>query len=157
MAAPDPPSFALPRLRVDREGAWLHDGEEVTHAGILANLRDNLRADAVGHYLQVGRVRVPVEVEDAPFLILRVERDGDRLMLTLNDLMREPLAPATLRFGPGGVPYCQVKDGRLEARLTRAAAYQLLQCVECDDAGGAATLMLGDARYPLPDLGAGAS
>jgi uncharacterized protein len=147
---PDPPAWTLPRLRIDREGAWFHEDEEVTHAGILANLWGNLRVDAEGHHVQVGPVRVPVEVEDAPFVIVRVERDGARLMLTVNDASRELLAPATLRFGGGGVPYCRIKGERFEARLSRAATYQLLQHVEYDEGTGAATLVLGEARHPLP-------
>ena len=71
--APDPSTWTLPRLRIDRDGAWFHDDAEVTHAGILANLCDNLRVDVEGHYLQIGPVRVPVEVEDAPFVVERVE------------------------------------------------------------------------------------
>ena len=102
MGTPDPSTWTLPRLKIDRDGAWFHEDEEVTHEGILANLRSNLQVDAQGHYLQVGPARVPVEVEDAPFVILRVERDGDRLLLILNDLSREPLAPDTLRFGADG-------------------------------------------------------
>ena len=150
MAASDPSIWKLPRLRIDREGDWLHEDEEVTHAGILANLRGNLRVDAQGHYLQIGPARVSVDVEDAPFVILRVERDGECLVLTVNDLSREPLEPRTLRFGAGGVPYCRVKHDRFEARLSRAAAYQLLQHVEYDEAEGAAALVLGTARYELP-------
>ena len=53
--APDPSTWTLPRLRIDRDGAWFHDDAEVTHAGILANLRDSLRVDVEGHYLQIGR------------------------------------------------------------------------------------------------------
>jgi len=69
----DPATWTLPRLRIDRDGAWYHDDAEVTHAGILANLRGNLQVDEQGHYLRIGPVRVPVEVEDAPFVVERVE------------------------------------------------------------------------------------
>jgi len=149
MTAPDTSTWRLPRLRIDRDGAWIHEGEEVTHPGILANLRSNLRVDAKGHYLEIGPVRVAVDVEDAPFAILRVEREGTGLMLTVNDLGREPLVAATLRFGPDGAPYCRVKEGRFEARFARAAAYQLLQHVEYDEAGATATLVVDDQRHRL--------
>lgn len=155
MPTPEPSTRKLPRLRINRDGAWLHEGEEVSHAGVLANLWGNLGVDAEGHHLQFGPVRVPVEVEDAPFVILRVEREGDRLVLTLNDMSCEPLAVESLRFGAGGVPYCRVKGGRFEARLTRAATHQLLEQVEYDEASGAAALVLGGARYPLRGLGEG--
>ncbi len=157
MATPDPSTWKLPRLRIDRDGAWFHEGEEVTHAGMLANMRSSLDRDAQGHYLQIGPVRVPVEVEDAPFVVLRVELAGDQLMMTLNDLSRDLLAPDTIRFGADGAPYCRVKGARFEARCSRAAAYQFLQHVESDESGGTASLLLGDRRYPLPGLGADGS
>ena len=76
MAAFDPSSWTVPRLRIDREGTWYHEDQEVTHGGIVASLREGLRVDAGGHYLQVGPTRVPVAVEDAPFVVVRVEREA---------------------------------------------------------------------------------
>jgi hypothetical protein len=152
MATPDASAWTLPRLRIDRDGAWLHEGEEVTHEGLLAGLRTNLKRDADGHFLEIGAVRVPVEVDDAPFVVLRAEPDGDRLMLTLNDRSRERLAPDTLRFGADGAPHCPVKEGRFEARWTRAATYQLLQHVRHDEDARTATLCVGERRDPLPGL-----
>ena len=77
MAASDSSAWKLPRLRIDRDGGWLHEGEEVTHEGILSSLRQGLQADAAGHFLQIGPVRVPVEVEDAPYTVVRLESDLD--------------------------------------------------------------------------------
>jgi hypothetical protein len=150
--APDPSTWTLPRLRIDRDGAWFHDDAEVTHAGILANLRENLQVDERGHYLQIGPVRVPVDVEDAPFVIVRIEREGDGLTATRNDLGREPLAVETLTVDDRGVPRCRVKGGRFAARLDRAAAYQLLQQVDPGDASRPAALVVAGRRYPVPGL-----
>ena len=148
----DPSTWALPRLRIDREGAWFHEDEQVTHEGILANLRESLQVDEQGHHLRVGPVRVPVEVEDTPYVIVRVEREGDGLIATRNDLGREPLAIDTLTIDARGVPRCRVKDGRFTARLDRAATYQLLQHVEPGEAQRPAALVLGGRRYPVPGL-----
>jgi uncharacterized protein len=145
----DPSTWKLPRLRIDRDGAWFHEDEEVTHEGILANLRDGLQVDGAGHYIQIGPVRVPVEVEDAPFSVLRLEPEGDGFALILNDLSREALDPATLRLGAGDVPYCRIKGGKFEARLSRAAAWQLLQHMEPGATGAPATVTVGGRRYPL--------
>jgi len=108
--------------------------------------------DDRGHYLQIGPVRVPVEVEDAPFVIVRVEREGDGLTATRNDLGREPLAVETLAVDARGIPRCRVKDGRFVARLDRAAAYQLLQQVDPGDGSRPATLLVGGRCYPVPGL-----
>jgi uncharacterized protein len=157
--APNPPTpprdrsvWRLPRLRIDRDGVWLHEGEEVTHPGILDDLRNNLRVDAAGHYVQAGGVRVPVEVEDAPYVISRVESEGDELMVTLSDASRERLAVDTLRFDSASVPYCRVKEGRFVARLSRAATYQLLLHAQYDESEHAAALVVGRARHEVPGL-----
>lgn len=149
---PDPSTWTLPRLRIDQDGAWFHDDAEVTHAGIVANLRDNLQADERGHYLQIGPARVPVEVEDTPFVVERVEGEGDGLVATLNDLSREPVALDTLRVDERGIPRCRVKAGRFDARLSRAATYQLLERAEPDEGAGRAVLVLGGRRHPVPGL-----
>jgi len=73
--APDP-GWTLPRLRVGRDGEWSDDDVEITHAGILANLRSNLRRDAEGYFIQT-RARIPVEVEDVPWIVTRVSREGE--------------------------------------------------------------------------------
>ena len=124
----------------------------MTHEGILANLRENLQIDEQGHHLRIGPVRVPVEVEDTPFVIVRVEREGDALFVTRNDLGREPLAVDTLTIDARGVPRCRVQDGRFTARLDRAATYHLLQHVEPAEGPRPAALVLGDRRYPVPGL-----
>jgi uncharacterized protein len=153
MATPppsDPSTWTLPRLRIDRDGAWHHEDIEVTHAGILANLWEGLERDAEGHYLRIGPVRVPVEVDDVPFIVVRVEPAGEGLALTLNDGTREALAPETLRLGAGVAPYCAVKGGRFEARLSRAAAYQLLAHVSEEARSGRPVLTLGARRWEIP-------
>jgi len=149
---PDPSTWTLPRLRIDREGVWFHDDAEVTHAGIVANLRDNLQVDERGHFLQIGPARVPVEVEDTPFLVERVEEEGPGLVATLNDLTREPVALGTLRIDEQGVPRCRVKGGRFDARLSRAATYQLLQHARPDAGSGRPVLVLGGRAHPVPGL-----
>jgi uncharacterized protein len=157
--APNPPPpprdrsvWRLPRLRIDRDGVWLHEGEEVTHPGILDDLRHNLRVDAEGHYVQAGGVRVPVEVEDAPYVLSRVEAEGDELIVTLSDDSRERLAVDTLRFDSASVPYCRVKEGRFVARLSRAATYQLLLHAQYDESKRAAVLVVGRVRHEVPGL-----
>lgn len=149
---PDPSTWTLPKLRIDRDGVWFHEDAEVTHPGIIANLRENLRVDERGHYLQIGPARVPVEVEDAPYVVERVEAQGEGLAATLNDLTREPVALDTLRVDERGIPRCRVKEGRFAARLSRAATHQLLQHAQLDERTGRSGLVLGGRRIPVPGL-----
>jgi hypothetical protein len=145
---PIDPSWTLPKLRVDVDGNWYDDDVEITHHGVLANLRGNLRRDAEGYFIQT-RVRIPVTVDDVPWVVTRIERRGDHLHAILNDGTETVVDPATLRIGPGDVPYCAVKDGAFEARLSRAATFQLLGHGEYDERTEQGTLRLGARRYEL--------
>lgn len=145
---PIDPSWTLPKLRVDVDGNWHDDDVEITHPGVLANLRGNLRRDAEGYFIQT-RVRIPVTVDDVPWVVTRIERRDDRLHAILNDGTETVVDPATLRIGSGDVPYCTVKDGAFEARLSRAAAFQLLGHGEYDERTEQGTLRLGGRRYEL--------
>ena len=148
MNTPIDPRWTLPKLRIDVDGNWYDDDVEITHHGVLANLRGNLRRDAEGHFLQT-RVRIPVTVDDVPWVVTRIERRGDLLHAILNDGSEAAVDPATVRIGPGDVPYCTVKDGAFEARLSRAATFQLLALGEYDERTGRGALRLGGRRYEL--------
>jgi hypothetical protein len=147
MATP-PPMFQPPDLRIDVEGEWFDDDVQVTHPGILANLRGNLRKDAQGYFIQT-RVRIPVRVDDVPWVVTRLERRGDRLHAFVNDGTEEAVDPSTLRLGARDVPYCAVKGGLFEARLSRAATFQLWALADYDEASGRGALRLGAREYPL--------
>ena len=146
--APPASESKLPRLRIDVDGAWYDDDVEITHAGILANLRSTLKRDAQGYFIQT-RVRIPVEIEDVPFVVSRIERRGNTLHAFLNDSTETDIDPATLRVGRDDVPYCAVKNGTFEARLSRAAAFQMLALAEYDETTGRGALRLGGREYPL--------
>jgi hypothetical protein len=115
---------------------------------VLANLMGTLRRDGNGYFIQT-RVRIPVEVADAPFVVMRIERRGEALHAWLNDGSTQDVDPATLRLGRGDIPYCAVKGGAFEARLSRAAAYQLLTLADYDEPTGRGALRLGGHEYPL--------
>ncbi len=148
MNALAPGEWTLPRLRIDPNGDWFDGDLPVTHPGILANLRATLRRDQDGYFIQT-RVRIPVQVEDAPFVIARIESGDDGLHAILNDGTGTAVDPATLRIGPGDVPYCSVKGGAFEARLSRAATFQLLRLADYDEQTGRGVLRLGGREYPL--------
>ena len=143
-----PDQWRLPKLRVDVNGDWFDDAVEITHAGILANLRSVLRRDAQGYYIQT-RVRIPVEVEDVPFVVARIERRGETLHAILSVGSDAEVDPTTLRVGHDDVPYCAVRDGAFEARLSRAATFQLLALADYDEGTGRGTLRVGGREHPL--------
>ena len=147
--APDalPAGWTLPALRIDADGDWYDGDVQITHAGILANLRGNLKQDAQGYFIQT-RVRIPVEVADAPLVVSRIERRGEALHVWLNDGGEQDVDPATVRIGRGDIPYCTLAGG-FDARLSRAAAYQLLALADYDEPSGRGALRLGAREYVL--------
>jgi hypothetical protein len=150
-AAAFPDTSLSGAFRIDREGVWHHEGVEVTHPGVLRNLYGNLRADGETHYLQVGPRRVPVQIDDAPFVVVRAETEPDPETVTLHlgDGSQEPLDPGTLVLDRRGVPYCRVKDGQFRARFSVSAWLQLAGRVEGDPGSGEPALILGGRRITL--------
>jgi hypothetical protein len=147
---PDAPAgWTLPDLRIGRDGEWFEGNEEITHAGIVANLRATLRRDARGYFIQT-RVRIPVRVDDAPFIVERVEGRADGLHVWLNDGTDEPLDPVTLRLRPGNVPYGAVKGGAFDARFSRAATFQLLALADENERTEETVLRLGGRSFTVP-------
>lgn len=148
MATGLPAEWALPALRVDVDGEWWDDDVQITHPGVVANLRGNLQRDGGGYFIQT-RVRIPVEVEDAPWVITRLERRDGALRARINDGSEEVIDAATIRIGPGDIPYAAVKGGAFAARFARAAAHQLLALAEYDEATERGTLRVGGREYAL--------
>ncbi len=150
----------LPRgtFRIDREGTWRHEGQEVTHEGVLRNLYANLRAEGDSHYLQVGLARIPVSVDDAPFVVNRIEVVSEScdanhcLRIYLTDGSAEWLSFETFWIGRGNIPYCRVKSGCFSARLSVSAWLQLAAFVEEGPDPGATILVIGSLRFPIPRL-----
>src|SRR5204862_8093314 len=103
---------------------------------------------ATGCVIQT-RVRIPVEVADVPFVVIRLGRSAGGFVASRNDGAQEHVEPATLRIGPGDVPYCAVKGGTFEARFSRAAAFQLLGMADFDERTGRGALRDGARSYEL--------
>jgi len=143
-----PQDDALARLRISRDGDWFDGDVEVTHPGVLRVLRRGLRRDVDGYFIESG-VRIPVDVEDAPFVITRIQQRGETLYGVLSDETEEAIDPASLRIGASHVPYCAVKGGAFEARLSRAATFQLLGLADYDEVTEQARLKLGASDYTL--------
>ena len=138
-------------FRIDREGAWRHEGVEVTHPGVLRNLYANLRAEGEGYHLQAGPWRIPVQVDDTPFVVVTTGAGShpDSIEAHLSDGSQEPLDVESIALDRHGTPYCRVKGGSFRARLSVAAWLQLAEKIEPDPVSGAPVLILGSRRIVL--------
>lgn len=119
-------------LRIDKEGRWFFQEEEITHWRTYLLFNRNLIRDENGKLkVRIGQEECLVEAEDAPFVVksldfnLGSEGGLKSIILILNDASRELLIPETLFIGPENVLYCHVRNQMFTARFSRNA-YQLL-------------------------------
>lgn len=153
----DPPYCGDIGMAIRRDGTWLYQASPIGRKPLVKLFSRVLRRDADGrHYLVTPVEKVDVAVEDAPFLAVEMEVAGLGAAQTLtfrtnvDDVVRA--GPGhRLRFveeaGSGGLkPYLLVR-GRLEALVTRAVYYDLVEiAVEHEDRTG---LWSDGAFFPL--------
>jgi uncharacterized protein len=108
-------------IRLDAEGRFWHEGQEVTHHGLRAAFFRWLDRNPDGRYvLRLDENRfVYLDVDDAPYLVRSLRWEGDRALAVLSDGTEEALELPTVRLREG-VAYATVK-GRFDARLSTAA------------------------------------
>jgi hypothetical protein len=122
-----------------------------------------LRRDDDGrHYLVTPAEKIAVAVDDAPFLAVEMEVRGTGAAQTLvfrtnvDDIVeagpQHPLRFATEPESAGLKPYLLVR-GRLEALLTRALSYDLVQTAVTDPSRGLG-LWSGGVFFPMPQASA---
>jgi hypothetical protein len=119
-------------IRIDREGQLWHQGHTIDHAGLRAALFRWLDRNPDGQYVfRLDAQRFAnVEVEDTPLVARSARWVGDGLEVALSDGSEERLEPETLTVDDVGVLRCQVRGGRLEARLSTSAAAVVAERIE---------------------------
>ena len=112
-------------IRLDPEGRFWHDGEEVLHPAIARAWHRGLDRAPDGRYLiRFGDDWAFVTIDDAPVVVRRVLLAGDDVSLWLSNDDREPLRPETLNRSVEGVLYCRTR-GDHRARFSRQAQADL--------------------------------
>ncbi len=118
-------------IRLDGEGRFWHEGAEVTHAGMRAAFWRWLDRNPDGRWvLRLDDHRfVYLDVDDVPYVVRSARWEGDRARLRLSDDSDEELAYATLHLR-GAQPYCAVKQGRFDARVSTLAWNTLAEHID---------------------------
>ena len=133
-----PPAVELGDLdmRIARDGTWFYRGSPITRMKLVKLFASVLRREPDGLYWLVTPVeRGRVTVEDAPFIAVAVDREGEgrhqRLIFRTNlDEIVTAGADHELRVETAAdgapAPYILVRSG-LEARLARPVFYELVE------------------------------
>ncbi|MCQ0989674.1 DUF1285 domain-containing protein [Jiella marina] len=152
----NPPFCGDIEMRIAADGTWFYKGTPIRREALKRLFSSVLRKDEDGRiYLVTPVEKLGITVEDAPFNAVEMSRQGkEEPVLTfrtdVGDLVEAgPNHP--LRFATDTDaafrPYILVR-GRLEARLTRALAYDLADLIE-EDAQGFFIRSAG-ARFDVP-------
>jgi uncharacterized protein len=118
-------------IRLDGDGRFWHEGAEVMHHGLRAAFWRWLDRNPDGRWvLRLDDQRfVYLDVDDVPYVVRSARWEGDRAIVRLSDDSEEELAYATLHLR-GSQPYCSVKDGRFEARVSTLAWNTLAERID---------------------------
>jgi hypothetical protein len=134
-------------IKLTQNGVWLSDEIEIDHEQTVRMFAKNLKKDAEGYFLQIGRETKRILVEDTAYFVTRIEGTlATGLGVCLNDDTREQLDPATLRYRPGRLT-CRIHHGQEEAKFLHAAYFELLRDLNEDDRSY--YLNFGDTRIEL--------
>jgi hypothetical protein len=156
----NPPYCGDIGLSILRDGQWHYQGSAIPRAALVKLFARVLRRDEDGRFFLVTPAeKVDVAVADAPFIAVEMQvSDAGRSQTLLfrtnvDDVVRcGPEHP--LRFVEGepdhGLkPYVRVR-GRLEALVSRALVYDLVELVSEGPDGAGSGIWSDGAFFPLP-------
>ncbi|MEH6487064.1 DUF1285 domain-containing protein [Hyphomonas oceanitis] len=125
------------------DGSWWHEGGRMNRERMVKMFSRILRKDEDGKtYLVTPYEKVVVDVEDAPFIAVRVDRAGEAgpqqalaFLTNVGDVAvagpDNPIRVETDAETGEPAPYVLVR-GRLEAKIARPAFYELVDMAEAD-------------------------
>lgn len=145
----EPPYCGDIGMAIKSDGTWLYQGSPIGRKPLVRLFSRVLRRDSDGrHFLVTPVEKVDVAVADAPFLAVEMEvqgagREQSLLFRTNVDDVVACGPDHPLRFveeaGSGGLkPYLLVR-GRLEALVSRAVYYDLVELAVDEGGDGQAT------------------
>ena len=133
----NPPFCGDIDMRIASDGTWFYCGSPIGREAMVRLFASVLRRDSDGKtYLVTPVEKCGITVDDVPFLAVELVAEGDgedqvlALRTNVGDIVTvdadHPLRFAHDAHNAGLKPYVLVR-GRLEARLTRAALYDLVE------------------------------
>jgi hypothetical protein len=135
----------------DAEGRWFEGGSPIDQPAIERAFDRWIDLAEDGRFCLRNSVNwAYVEIEGAPIFVRRAFLDHEGALLVLSDETNERLEPRTLRQGPEGALYCDVRGGRLAARFDRSAVFALAEALGEDEAG--VYVELGGVRVRPPSV-----
>jgi hypothetical protein len=119
---------------IKKDGSWVHEGGRISREALVRLFSTVLRKDPDGIYLVTPVEKMKITVEDAPFVAVRVDRDGETLKFLTNvgdEVAAGPENAIRVETGADGEPrpYLHVRRG-LEALISRPVFYELVEMAQ---------------------------
>ena len=119
---------------IRRDGVWFHEGTAIGREALVRLFSTVLRKDPDGIHLVTPVEKMKITVEDAPFIAVRVDRQGEALKFLTNvgdEVEAGPENYIRVEVGEDGEPrpYLHVRRG-LEALIARPVFYELVEMAE---------------------------
>jgi uncharacterized protein len=119
---------------IKSDGRWVHEGAVISREALVRLFSTVLRKDPDGFYLVTPVEKLRITVEDAPFVAVRVDRDGEALRFLTNvgdEVVAGPENAIRVEVAPDGEPrpYLHVRRG-LEALIARPVFYELVEMAQ---------------------------
>ena len=131
----NPPNCGEIDIVIRRDGLWFHEGTPIGREALVRLFSTVLRKDDDGVYLVTPVEKLKITVEDAPFIAVRVDRDGEALRFTTNvgdEVEAGPDNPIRVEMDEATGeprPYLHVRRG-LEALIARPVFYELVEMAQ---------------------------
>lgn len=147
-------------MEIKADGSWFYRGTPIRRDSMVRLFSTILRKDADGGtYLVTPVEKLGIRVEDAPFIAVEVSvtQHGDEQVLTFRTNVGDVVeagADHRLRFDIFGEndelkPYLHVR-GRLEALLSRAVMYEIVELGRAEMIDGVETFCVGSGGAIFP-------
>lgn len=144
-------------IRINSDGRWFHEGTEIKRHRLVELFATVLRRDPDGYCLVTPAEKLRIHVEDAPFIAIDMESDGEgperRLVLATNvgdHVLVDAAHPITVNDKEGEPrPYVEVRDG-LRALIARSVFYRLVDLGEVRN--GSVEVWSCGTRFVLGDV-----
>jgi hypothetical protein len=119
---------------IRRDGSWLHEGAVIGREAMVRLFSTILRKDPDGFWLVTPYEKLRLQVEDAPFVAVRVDRQDGVLRFLTNvgdEVEAGPDHPIRVETSEAGEPrpYVRVRGG-LDALIARPVFYELADMAE---------------------------
>lgn len=141
-------------ITIAADGTWYHEGDPITRPALVRLFSTVLRRDPDGYCLVTPAEKLGITVEDAPFVAVDLEVQGEgqaqQLLFVTNVddyVLADSAHPIRLAGSPESPrPYLMVRNG-LEALISRPVYYRLAEL--CEEAADGWWLWSAGVRFPL--------